>query len=303
MDRIRPVDAGGARAVRWPERFRFAAIAGVAGPPGNRPPPRAFPSLTGPSPPAAPPVAGPGGCHRQLQNAQEWQPGTDPPGGSGNGNIQAPAGVGPYTGRGLAPLRRPHVGWTGRLTGAGHPVSMGCAALYAGLMAVTLAAWFLQEGGRDATAFPGRRIVVLALGLWATGGPGGGRADNPITTRTRAPSRSRTPAWDGRRFGRPPPGPAGLDSLQRLAHLHPALAPVRVGELPGRRRHGWQLLRGAAATPRRRSHLTGSNRSPSLHVSHPRLTNTSASLLRLRANSPTPLPLRPPRIVISISSR
>ena len=53
-------------------------------------------------------------------------------------------------------------------------------------------------------------------GCGRPGGPGGG-ADNRITTRTRAASRSRPPAWDGRRFGRPPPGPAGLDSPQRLA--------------------------------------------------------------------------------------
>ena len=145
---------------------------------------RTFASRTGRSrPPVAPPVAGPRGCHQQLQNVQQWQRGTDPPGGSGDGNIHAPAGVGPDTGQILAiphigrsrsPLRRPHYGWTGRLTGAGHLVSMGCAALYAGLMAAMLAAWFLQEGctrcdGRSWSAHrrPGPRAVGDRAGLAA----------------------------------------------------------------------------------------------------------------------------------------
>ena len=69
--------------------------------------------------------------------------------------------------------------------------------------------------------------------------------------------------------GGPPPGLAGLDFPQGYRHRRRSL-PAPLSESMGlRRRHGWQLLHGAAATPRRRSHLTGSDCSPSLHVSHP----------------------------------
>ena len=68
-----------------------------------------------------------------------------------------------------AALRGPPGGWAGRLTRAGCLASVGFALVYAGLMAVMTAAWFLwEEDGGIWEPFLLWRAAVLLFGLWAT---------------------------------------------------------------------------------------------------------------------------------------